>query len=291
MTPASSLEAASPLRPPVAVFYLTHLWSQSIAHRFDRLRRELGADADCFVLLQDDHGGVTAQWKAFLDGRGTPQALVPFDPDDLLQRLGYRWFDRSIMGSTHFPLLHLSKTHEYGHYWQIESDVEYRGDWRSLLGAYRNCEADLLASHFRRHADWPRWPWWRTLRVPVAAALTANDLRRAFFPILRISRQALEALDQAHRDGWEGHFEALIPTVVHRLGLLAQDLCATTACYLGDSQDRCADQARQSTMRWRPQIALGEFIGRGVGPLLFHPVKENWAYDGNRILRWPEPAS
>ncbi len=286
-----SMENGSPHRPAVAVCYLTHLWSPSIAHRFDRLRRELGAGADCFVLLQDDHGSVTAQWKAFLAAQGAPQALAPFDPEDLLERLGYRWFDRSIMGSTHFPLLDHAKTRSYSHYWLIESDVEYRGDWGAWLGAYRHCDTDLLASHFRSHADWPRWGWWRTLGVPRGALVAIRDLRRAFLPVLRLSRSALAAIDLAHQAGWRGHFEALIPTVVHLQGLSMQDLCALSPCYLGDIQDPCADPARQSTMRWRPEIRVDEFTGRGEGPLLFHPVKEIWAFDGRQIVHWPSPPS
>jgi hypothetical protein len=276
-------------RPAAAVYYLTHLWSPSIAYRFDRLRRELGPAADCFVLLQEDAGSVITQWKAFLGERGASDALVPFEPATLLERLGYRWFGDSIMGSTHFPLLDLSRSRSYRHYWLVESDVEYRGNWHALLDAWRGCEADLLACHLRRHADWPGWGWWRTLRWPSSAQLGKDQLHRAFLPFFRISLTALQALDQAHRDGWKGHFEALVPTVLQRAGMTVQDLRATVPCYLGESQNPSASLTQQSTMRWRPEIRTSEFKGRGSGPLLFHPVKEDWAYDGDKVLRWAKP--
>ena len=137
------------------------------------------------------------------------------------------------------------------------------------------------------------WPWWRSLSAPAGIRLDPLALHKAFLPIFRASLPALQTVDAAHRQGWMGHVEALAPTVLARQGLQVQDLRATVPCYEGDSQDPCALPQQQATMRWRPEITTSEFMRRGRGALLFHPVKQNWAWDGRKLARWRDvvPAS
>jgi hypothetical protein len=94
-------------------------------------------------------------------------------------------------------------------------------------------------------------------------------------------------IDEAHRRGWRGHYEALAPTVLNRNGLTMRDLAEVTPYILGDDQQPDARPERQSTMRWRPEISPEEFTNRGSGPLLFHPVKASWYFDGESIVDPP----
>ncbi|MBC7604126.1 MAG: hypothetical protein H7255_15895, partial [Ramlibacter sp.] len=149
--------------------------------------------------------------------------------------------------------------------------------------------ADLLASHIHRHHHWPTWRWWKSLATPTGSDVDAAQLVKAFLPVFRISRSAIDALLQAHREGWTGHFEVLVPTVVARHALRVEDLRANVPCYVDDSQDPNPIIPLQSTMRWRPEVRLQEFASRASGPLLFHPVKQNWAYEADGVRRWPEP--
>lgn len=276
----------APATSDLAICFLAHQWSPSIGRRFVRLRRELGAAADCFVLLQDDRGEVLRNWQSFLGTQGMADALCPFVHDALQNQLGYGWFGTDIMGSVHFPLLLWARQARYRHYWQVESDVEYRGHWGGLVGAFAQCGADLLGTHLHRHADRPDWPWWQSLSAPAATPLEPQDLHKAFLPIFRASLPALQAIDAAHSQGWKGHVEVLAPTVLARLGLQVQDLRDILPCYEGESQDPCRDVSQQSTMRWRPKITIAEFTRRGRGGLLFHPVKQNWAWNGHKVARW-----
>lgn len=282
--------APAPRPNEVAVLFLAHEWSDSAAQRFARLRRELGASVDCFLLLQDDQGEVLRTWTAFLHSIGAPAALAAFQADELPAQLGYPYFGGGrIMGNSHFALMRFALQGRHHYYWQIESDVEYRGNWLSFLEAYRDNDADLLASHVHRYDEWPTWDWWRSLKFPPDGKPKRGDLHKAFCPVARYSRPALELIDQAHKDGWSGHFEALVPTVLTAHGKRVQDFLATQACYVGGSQNPCPIVPLQSTMRWRPPISIAEFARRAKGPLLFHPVKENWAFDGKKVVRWPEP--
>jgi hypothetical protein len=107
--------------------------------------------------------------------------------------------------------------------------------------------------------------------------------------VFRISADGIEAVERAHRRGWLGHFEVLVPTTLVQAGLGVDDLCAVNLCYVGPSQNPSPILPVQSTLRWRPAVSLDEFNRRGAGPLIFHPVKENWSFDGNRVVHWPEP--
>lgn len=277
----------------VAVLFLTHVWNRTVAERFARLHRELAGYADCFVLLQDDGGPVRAGWAAFLERLGAPEAMQSFSLQTLEARLGYRYFKRDhlVPGSAHFPILEFARKRDYRHYWVIEFDVEYRGHWRALLAACQASPADLLVSHTLRPADWEKWPFWRTFRPPWWLRLLSPRWKsrrmRGLFPIARFSAEAIGLIDQAHRQGWRGHYEVLVPTVLGHYGRTVQNLAEVTQCFLGDDQQPEATPERQSTMRWRPEISREEFASRGNGPLLFHPVKGDWYYDGERIVEPP----
>ncbi|MRD47327.1 hypothetical protein [Caenimonas koreensis] len=274
-----------------AVFLLTHQWTESVAYRFARLWREVSPRADCFVLLHDDQGEVTQRWRAFLKSMDAEHALSLFRPEALAGELGFALYgSEGVLGNTHLPLASAMLRGPWRHCWQIESDVEYRGAWSEFLQAFDASKADLLASHPFRFHDWPSWRWWTSLSVPVGKALDKRAMVKAFLPVFRISRPLLDAVLQAHREGWSGHFEVLMPTVAAVRGLVVEDLRSSHASYVGDSQDPLPILPLLSTMRWRPEISLREFTGRARGALLFHPVKQNWAFDADGVRRWPEPA-
>jgi hypothetical protein len=142
--------------------------------------------------------------------------------------------------------------------------VVFTGAWGTLVDAWRDDASDLLAPHLRTYSQEPDWPWWRSLRVPLAAA--ESDFVRAFMPIYRISRRALETLETAVTDGCSGHFEALVPTVLQVESLRISDLGEGRFYTSSKSPD---GQSRQGTMRYRPFHAR-PLPGRN---LLYHPVK------------------
>src|SRR5437763_1291311 len=150
-----------------AIVFLTHLWSNAVARRFERLWRESTPAADCFLVLQDDDVQVLAAWQAYLASIGASRALFRFSAAQLPDRLGLRYFGmRQIMGNAHFPMLLFAQSHRYAFYWQVEGDVEYRGPWNEFFGTYRETDASLLAAHCHNWADWPEWFWWPSVSAP-----------------------------------------------------------------------------------------------------------------------------
>ena len=156
-----------------SIVFLTHFWDGAVARRFERLRRESAAHADCFLLLQDDDPNVVARWMEFLAAIGATNAIFTFNSVELPRRLGLPYFGSlRVMTNTQFPLLLFAREHPgYAHYWQVEGDVEYRGRWGDFFAAYAESDAALLASHFHRWGDWPEWFWWASLTAPVDEAV------------------------------------------------------------------------------------------------------------------------
>lgn len=267
-----------------AVVFLAHQFTPAIGWRFERLAREAKGVADCHVLLHDDAGPVREGWQAFLGGAGRPEALHLFTPAGLIAALGHVLFGgKGLLGNVHFPLLWFARSAPHARFWQIESDVELRGHWGEFLRGFDGVEAPLFASHVHTRAEQPGWYWWDSATAPTALALPPLAWRKAFFPVCRFERQALEAIDAAHRAGWHAHFEALIPTALEAAGLAVHDLLAHGPCYLPGEQDPVPDAALRSSIRWRPEVTPDEFATRGAGPLLFHPVKGPWWFDGQAL--------
>ena len=267
-----------------AVVFLTHVFADVVARRFERMWREASPVADVFLLVQADDKQMAARWEAFLASIGAQAAYAPFVASQLPAQLGLRYFGmRQVWSNTHFPLLYFSRSHKYDHYWQIEFDVEYRGSWRTFFEAYEGTDASLVGAHFLHWADCPEWFWWVSISAPDPYT-PMEKLYKAFLPVFRISAAAIEDAIQAQRAGWMGHFEAVIPTVLLQNGHRLEDLNVRSTAYVGHSQDPTEILPLQSTIRCRPFVSLQEFRTRGSGPLVFHPVKENWTFDGKEIM-------
>jgi hypothetical protein len=268
-----------------AVLYLTHVWSPVHALRYRRLRQQTVGIADCYLLFHGSNDDVRAGPENAASG-----ALHVFQASELPRRLGYRYLTPHglVPGCPHFAVIDFSKRRSYRHYWLIEGDVEFSGDWATLLQAGTTTEAGLLASHVRRYRDAPDWCWWNSLSIPFPAdAVIPNRIgnrRKAFMPVYRISFDALQLIDRLHRIGCVGHFEALLPTAIFNAGLGLVDLMDLNSAYRGTEQDPVSDIARQSTVRYQPEVSLSEFIQRFATNTIFHPVKGEWTFDGTNVI-------
>ena len=267
-----------------AIVFLTHAWTPAVARRFERLWRETSSFADCYLLLQDDDAEVLSLWQSTLQDFGATGAMFRFSSATLPTQLGLRYFGlRDVLSNAHFPLMLFARAHPHTHYWQVEHDVEYRGPWHEFFDAYRDSDSALLAAHFHKWADWPEWMWWPSITTPQQVKVPADSLYKAFMPVVRLSQRALQDVEQAHRQGWMGHFEALVPTVLLMNGHKLEDLNVRRPCYIGGFQDPIPLLPLLSTLRCRPPVDIGEFCNRGQGALLFHPVKDAWTFDGKEV--------
>jgi hypothetical protein len=273
------------MSPRCAVLYLAHAWTATHTLRFRRLREQTANVGDCYVLYQSATCEVPGGLR-----EAAADAIHVFQAAELPGRLGYPYLTHGglVPGCTHYPVIDFCKRHTYRYYWLIESDVEFSGDWATLIGAGNTTEADLLAAHVQRYRDAPDWVWWDSLRLPVprhaAIPRRIGGLRKAFHPVFRISFDALTLIDRLHRDGCRGHNEMLLPTIIANAGLEVVDLNILHCLYSGHEQEPSRDIPARSTLRWRPEVSLAEFAQTFAANAIYHPVKGNWTFDGTHVL-------
>jgi hypothetical protein len=146
------------------------------------------------------------------------------DQTDIFQRLSYLQFEGfSSSYHTHLPLLDFYLSHpEYDFYWFIEYDVRYSGNWESLLRAFEKFDSDFITSHIRRFKDEPEWYWWDTFHNP-SKRIPKNQYVRSINVIFRISNRALDYINKAQKNGWMGHNEVSLPTLLLHNGYTIMD--------------------------------------------------------------------
>ena len=269
----------------VALLFLTHRWDDVLRHRFERIVREAGETADVFLLIRkcDETGQALAKFP--------PRAgkLAGFDQEHLAQKLGFPTMkpDALVPGSTHFPIMAFHRQlPDYIHYFAVEFDVEFTGNWGALVRDVTGQAPDFASMHFHTPDEKPDWRWWDHCHPAQADCDWASDranLRRSFNPVYCLSNSAIEQLDQAHRDGWKGHYEVLLATILTQRGGKIVDL--GDYC-IGEEQNPKPGKPVDtiSTFRWRPNVSQRELLRRSTGKTLFHPVKDAWFFDGERIV-------
>lgn len=249
-----------------AVLLLTHLTDNRNHNEFFRIQKELPENIDTYILFH----------KTTCDEPVFPGKVYSFTDNDLA-RIGFPMFSETLVpGSTHFPLLDFARNHPaYDYYWVIEYDVCFRGRWSVFFDHFESSEADLLTCHIRSYQVEPDWHWWG-LKHP-RLNIPSGQRLRSFNPIYRISSPALNYIEKCHREQWCGHYEELLPTLLHHGGYRLQDIGGTGAFvkpgdrnrfYIDSSGDR-KGRLKEGTMRFRPPYKKTGWRRNK----LYHPVK------------------
>lgn len=141
-------------------------------------------------------------------------------------------------------------TSESTHFWLVDERVLWERREEEFQRFFEDYEADLLATEVRRHAEDPNWTWWSHLK----AAGGAFPLRQgvaALLPLVRFGRQAASVIIDGVRNGWTGHPEAVIPTLVNRAGLKIEDIGGTGSFTPPDRLGRWYDER---TWHWKVPV-------------------------------------
>jgi len=250
-----------------AILFFTHLFTPGILAAFEKLRRESSAFGDLFILCENK-----SRPPKYLQG-----LCKTFDIRELAARYPQIPHASVIPGNTHLAFCHFSERHpDYDTIWFIEYDVRFSGSWSRFFAHHHASPSDLLACHLRTHAEEPQWCWWPTL-TDNRGPLPPEQRLRSFLPICRISRRALRMVSKRLQEGWTGHCEALLPTVLALGGLLIEDLGGTGSFtretnrgswYTSPSSDD-GGLRDSGTHRFRPPHQTW-----GEEPeMIYHPVK------------------
>lgn len=199
--------------------------------------------------------------------------------NDILTDIGYKAMgEQLIPGNNHFPLLKFYQENpNYDFYWLIEDDVHYNGNWSFFFDFFlKFSSADFISSHINDFNENPRWYWWNTL-FHLKNTIPSQNKVRSFNPIYRLSNRALNYLHKQLKNGWEGHHEVLIPTLLKEGGFIIQDFGGLGKYVAKNCENRFYKRMEGSqlsklfgnSMRFKPNISDEEI----TESLLYHPVK------------------
>ncbi|MBB5353726.1 hypothetical protein HNR46_003987 [Haloferula luteola] len=145
-------------------------------------------------------------------------------------------------------------------FWLIDEQVYFEGDWNEFFESFSRCDVDLLATVVRRRSEEPDWHWWRSLKAPDDHS--AADGVAAMLPLARLSRAAAEAVMEGLKNGWSGHHEAVVPTLVAGAGLQIEDI-GGEGSFTPEGRSGCWYNA--DSWNWREPV-------KHVPGMMHHPV-------------------
>ncbi len=207
------------------VAFISHIARAPVLRVFDRLQDEIQPGLDLrFVLSSEDPAPPEA--VAALGER-----LYRVDREDLF-KLGYaqkcQATDWEMAGNLDLVFLDFAvRFPEYDRVWFVEYDVHWEGRWSVLFERFRVSDADVLATIVHRVADAPhklRALSYPRMVAPAGQEWEEDHLLKAFLPICRLSRAALQALHDLYGEGFCGHYEVMVPSSAARAGLRIEDI-------------------------------------------------------------------
>lgn len=242
-----------------AVLYLTNKSNEWTLSAFHALEQSLQGNADVYFAYHQQ-------------GDALPVALRNIEnlfvfTSDILGDLGYTPIEQGklVPGSNHFPLLKFFRENlGYDYYWLVEDDVRFSGEWKVFFDSFASSTSDFLSSVIETKAENSDWYWWNCLKTG-NETIAEDKLLRAFNPIYRLSCQALSCIDAHLREGWMGHHEVLLPTLLYNKGLFLEDFGGEGAFVRLENKSKFYDD---TSMRIAPVLPDDR------KNYLFHPVKE-----------------
>lgn len=267
-----------------AILILSHVLNREVMAFFRKMKKECGDRHDIFFLA-DNTTEVFNSFKTnedfFLFTTRSLQSLnysgrsAIIYQDKSRESNPYHKDFNFTPGSTDLPVLLFYKDRPgYDYYWIVEYDVRFSGAWRSFFSAFADSRADLLGTTLTRYADIPDWYHWPSLAV-ANMRIGRESYLRGFFPIYRLSNRALARLDSDYRTGVRGHYECLVPTVLHHAGMTIEDIGGEGPFVRPENRNRFYYNTPTSET-----LAPGSFVFRPVmaragkqHDMLWHPVK------------------
>jgi hypothetical protein len=261
-------------RRPAAIIYRTHFWMPALEAELLKLSLAVGDRYDIWVICYAEAGvdfTVPPPARKILFNQRHMRALgVPSRCACRPEPIPARNLDLALL---HFYRM----VPEYQHYWMIEYDVRYSGNWNRLLRELDDPAVDFLGTAVQRRRENPGWVHWRTLCALDDLPQHHDQQVKAFAPMMRLTQRAFAAVDDAYRRGWHGHYEALWPTVIAAAGMRIEDIGGsgsfTPAARAGRHYTCTADHGHlwPGSFIFRPSIPEADI--NDSMPMLWHPVK------------------
>lgn len=247
------------------VMLVAHFFSDLIIERYNKIRTDLPIDKyDVVILLNMD----------VLPEGNSNLPLVTYSCEQL-ERLGYKPICETLLpGSCHFPVLAFFKENqEYSHYWFVEYDVVFNGNWNILMKDYECDRSDFISCYVEKY-DYEKndgWPWWH-MKNNVGYPL--EQCIKGFNPICRYSHRALQYIDFYQKQRYSAHSEVLITTCLYNAGFTLSDFGGNDEFTPANFKNRHylkGEGENTGSVRWRPCYNSDETM---LIDRLYHPVKQ-----------------
>ena len=254
------------MKGKIAILLATYVLNEIVINRLKGMNGSSRYDFYILYHTQEENALIPEEYVNF---------IFPFT-DKVLRNMGYTPLTKNILpGSNHFGLLSFFKQFSnYSYYWYIEDDVYYNGSWESFFQYFEDnkIEVSFISSYVKDFCEEPLWTWWSAIEYRGANIL--NTIKsKSFNPIYRISNDALYLLNKKLTQGWMGHHEVVIPTLLKRNGMQIRDFGGTGKYILSGCKNkfykRDDHNLMNNTMRYRPEIKPEELKEK----LLYHPFK------------------
>ena len=253
-----------------AFIFLAHSHQRDLIEEFNKIETACREYGDAWFLFQ----GEDRNFKLDHPGQRLEQCAL-----DNLLKCGFASTHPFIIpGNSHFLILWFFRKHpHYRRYWVIEYDCRFSGSWGTLFEAFKDQDADFVTSYIRRYAEEPDWPHW-PLSHPTQA-IPLEERLRCFHPLYRISQPALKFLEKAHIEGWAGHSEVLIPTLLHHNKYSLQDFGGDGSFVPRGWENKFYTAPIHGTRGWLDQGTLRfRPVHEQIGSLkdkIYHPIKNS----------------
>jgi len=251
------------------VIFQTHILNEDIISEFERIKTASGKQTSVVLFYDNTPSDFDASW---FQSEGD---YFLFDTETVFSFFGIDFNEGYLYGNANLPLLYyFSRYPEYQYYWLIEYDVRFTGDWPSFFNSFKASESDLLGTTLYSYQYCTDWTYWESLKPP-HRQIDRDKMIRGFFPIVRYSKRACERLVNAYLEGWRGHFEVLVPTVLSMQGFSIEDIggdCEFTPAERRNHfyQNTPKNEAlAPGTFRFQPSHSLP----LELPDMLYHPIK------------------
>ena len=265
--------------------FLTHTFDLKSKKEISRISRDLQGSCSFVVYYDINAQEVPTECDV---------TLIPFDYQYISSKFPYSRGQTIIPGNIHLVDTELlTQFPNTSYFWIVEYDVRYSGSWKHFLKSFEASKADLLGCNIRFHHEERYWHWWKSFKNNLNPEINVDikTLVRAFLPIARYSRRALETIRrECLQAGWAGHCEVLVPSLLLKEGLQIEEIggdsyftpISRKHFYYSPCRSKHGDLQGYTSMRWRPVLV---FWGLRKNRL-YHPVKANPHFYADIFLLW-----
>jgi hypothetical protein len=256
-----------------AIVWLTYFDDPEADAAFARLSNEASQWGQVIKVRHDPQGSREPGASATLSISDADLAAALPARLHYMQTLG-----RAVnQGSDLLLLATVQKIPDFEFYWFVEYDVDFSGTWGTFFAEFVDCPADLLGTTLYPRSLSEGWMHWAWFKGP--ADVDERSVMRGFFPVNRLSRRFIEVY--AREAGrWEGHREALFPSIALHAGLTVEDIGGegpmTPPHRRGKLYSNSNPHLLAGTFRVSPPVDSHYFPNRaGALPAnyLWHPIK------------------